>query len=791
MNYTPTPHEYETHGFSVIPLRTDGSKAPAIQWKEFQEKRASKEQITDWFETSGAAIGIVTGSVSDNLLVIDFDHDSNETFSLFCSDIEESFPHVVDRLLIVETPRPGFQVWLRQDGPVGRSEVLAYTEPINGSHDLEDSSGVAVDAPVPLVMIETRGEGGYVVAAGSPVEVHPNKTPYQIIHGSLEQLSPLAAHEIDSVLNLCRSYSRFTPQNVLRQPGSKYTGVPRPGDVFNQQTDLLQFLVSLGWSVDHETPDGTVHLRRPGKSGHGSSATLGHIKDEDGRPLLYVFSSNAAPFLSGQCYDAFSAFTYAKYNGDYTAAAVEARIRFAPELEEAQNLYFQAKSAQHAQGYEDQLPYKPFPIDCFPGVVRDYVNEHALAIGIDSAYIALPMLSVLAASIGGSRAIELKPGYTQPSIIWTVTVGSVSSGKSPGFDAAKQPLSYVQNSLHVVRKNNAANYEQQLAAYEQAKADGEKGIVKPKEPVSSEQVIINDVTMEALAEVAEVNSKLLLAVDEFAGFIKQLNQYRPGRDTENWLSLYDGREINVNRKKDSQHIFVPRTNISITGTTQPSVADETVYNEKFLGNGLAARILSARPPAAIVRWSEKQVQDSTHQAMKGLVERLYLLDGDADHLGPCPKILKCTPEAKQLYVEWMNSSADEAESLDENLRNSLCKIIPVAARLALVLSVTRQILDSPQHKAMSPVGVESMQAGITLAKWFSYEVRRNALVGEVHVLHQHFLWVLKNHPNGIDARLLQMGRRKIATAEESRRVLASLADHGFGELIDQRFIPYS
>ena len=711
MNYTPTPHEYGTQGFSVIPVRTDGSKAPAIQWKEFQEKRATKEQITDWFETSGAAIGIVTGSVSDNLLVIDFDHDAQEIFSLFCSDIEESLPHVVDRLLIVETPRPGIQVWLRQDGPVGRSQVLAYTEPITGSPGMEDSASVPVSPPVPQVMIETRGEGGYVVAAGSPVEVHPNKTPYQIIHGNLAQLSPLTLDEVDAVLKLCRSYSRFTPQNVLRQPGTKYTGVPRPGDVFNQQTDLLQFLLDLGWSIDHKTPDGTVHLRRPGKSGHGSSATLGHLKDGDGRPLLYVFSSNAAPFQSGHCYDAFSAFACAKHNGDYSAAAVEARICFASELEEAQNVYFQSKSAQHVQGDEEQLPYKPFPIDCFPSVVRDYVNEHALAIGIDTAYIALPTLSVLAAAIGGSRAIELKPGYTQPSIIWTVTVGSVSSGKSPGFDAAKQPLSYVQNSLHVVRKNNTANYEQQLAAYEQAKADGEKGVVKPKEPVSSEQVIINDVTMEALAEVAEANSKLLLAVDEFAGFIKQLNQYRPGRDTENWLSLYDGREINVNRKKDSQHIFVPRTNISITGTTQPSVADETIYNEKFLGNGLAARILSARPPVAIVRWSEKQVQDSTDQGMKALVERLYLLEGDTDLLGPCPKILKCTPEAKQLYVEWMNSSADEAEGLDENLRNSLCKVIPVAARLALVISVTRQMIESPQHQAMSPVDEESMQAG--------------------------------------------------------------------------------
>ena len=167
MDYTPTPQEYRTQKFSVIPVRTDGSKAPAIQWKEFQEKRAAKEQITDWFETSGAAIGIVTGSVSDNLLVIDFDHDANETFFCFCNDIEESLPDIADRLIIVETPRPGFQVWLRQDGPVGRNQVLAYTEASPHKNEVEDSAGVSVAHSVPQVMIETRGEGGYVMISPS------------------------------------------------------------------------------------------------------------------------------------------------------------------------------------------------------------------------------------------------------------------------------------------------------------------------------------------------------------------------------------------------------------------------------------------------------------------------------------------------------------------------------------------------------------------------------------------------------------------------------------------------
>lgn len=790
MNYTPTPQQYLTQNFSIIPLRLDGSKAPSIPWRQYQEQQATEVEIDQWFLHSEAGIGVVTGKISGNLLVIDFDHDADKVFPQFWNDISKECPEITEQVLVVQTPRPGIQVWIRQTFPVGRSQVLAYTTP---RASVDDSAVTAIDSDTaqlqPQVMIETRGEGGYIVAPGSPVDVHPNRTPYQIDRGSLDCLSTLTAEQIERVLNLCRSYNRFTPQNVQRQPGEKYTGTPRPGDIFNEHADLRQLMLDHGWTVDHENADGVVFLKRPGKTAPGSSATLGYLRDDGERPLLYVFSSNASPFKSGHGYDAFAAFALLKHHGNYSEAAAASRSLYLSEVEQAQSIY--VKSQHNALGTlcAKDVPYKPFPVNCLPETIGSYVSECADSIGIDKAFVGVPMLPVLAAAIGGSRSLLVKRDWEVPSILWAMIIGDVSSGKSPGFDAAMKPLVQIENALHFRRQSEDHLHEQLVASYEQAKSEGAKNIAKPKQQRSKEQVLINDFTMESLADVASNNCKLLCEIDEGASFIKQFNQYRPGRDIENWLTIYNGGGININRKTDKLRIWIPRTYISVCGTTQPAVATSVIFTQEFLDNGLAARILSARPPSKIVRWSEKEVHPSITEAACKLVLRLYLLKGDGDACAPCPKRLICSEEAQKLYIQWINDTADYAESMEVGLKTSWVKIRPVAARLALILSVTRQLMESPDGQALQPVDAQSMQAGIELARWFGYELERNAARSELKTLYDQLNWIISKHPAGIDTRTFQMGRREIRTADDARRILNSLTERGCGQIVDNRFLP--
>ena len=64
-------NEYSERNFSVIPLGRD--KKPAIRsWKELQERRATTEEIENWFFKTNNNIGIVTGKIS-GLIAVDAD----------------------------------------------------------------------------------------------------------------------------------------------------------------------------------------------------------------------------------------------------------------------------------------------------------------------------------------------------------------------------------------------------------------------------------------------------------------------------------------------------------------------------------------------------------------------------------------------------------------------------------------------------------------------------------------------------------------------------------------------
>src|SRR5262249_43493926 len=62
--------------------------------------------------------------------------------------------------------------------------------------------------------------------------------------------------------------------------------------------------------------------------------------------------------------------------------------------------------------------YQSFPLEALPEPVRAYVDASAAAIGCDHSYVALPMLSTLAAAIGNTRRALLKPGWSEPAIVW-------------------------------------------------------------------------------------------------------------------------------------------------------------------------------------------------------------------------------------------------------------------------------------------------------------------------------------------------------------------------------------
>lgn len=134
--------KYASLGFSIIPLKP-GSKEPLINWKPYQNQRASESEVREWFvQTPMANIGIVTGSVS-GLAVVDLDGPEG---------LQQG------QLLGLSSPLSsitgqGRQLWFKNDV----------------AHVLSNSVRIYPG-------IDIRGEGGYVVA---PPSIHPNGRRYR------------------------------------------------------------------------------------------------------------------------------------------------------------------------------------------------------------------------------------------------------------------------------------------------------------------------------------------------------------------------------------------------------------------------------------------------------------------------------------------------------------------------------------------------------------------------------------------------------------------------------------
>ena len=146
---------YVKQGFSVIPLKPR-SKEPLVAWKQYQERLPSPNELEEWFKGRRANIAIVTGRVSGNLVVLDFD--SKDSFKAFVEKLRSASELLridINNTWIVETGK-GYHVYLR----LPREDLVPSTK-------------------VRLVEgVDLKAEGGYVVA---PPSVHPSGKQYRFI----------------------------------------------------------------------------------------------------------------------------------------------------------------------------------------------------------------------------------------------------------------------------------------------------------------------------------------------------------------------------------------------------------------------------------------------------------------------------------------------------------------------------------------------------------------------------------------------------------------------------------
>jgi putative DNA primase/helicase len=313
-------------GASVVRAAIDGTKRPDGAWKQYQTKRPTEQDIHNWFDSGHPGIGIILGSVSSGLEMLEFEgravaEKRHEEFDEIAeaSGLGELWQRIKDGYCEL-TPSGGYHLIYRVTGGSVLGNTKLARRPSTDA-ELEAAPGARVQ-----VLVETRGEGGFVVTAPSHGPVHASGQPWQLLAGDSKSIAEITADERDALFTIARMLDRMPEAEVPAQTRTEpvadtadFGGV-KPGDDYEQRTDWADILTPRGWRLLGQHGQ-TRYWQRPGKTDPGPSATTGHNSDRD---RLYVFTTSTE-FEAEHPYTKFGAYALLEHGGDHSAAAKDLR----------------------------------------------------------------------------------------------------------------------------------------------------------------------------------------------------------------------------------------------------------------------------------------------------------------------------------------------------------------------------------------------------------------------------------------------------------------------------------
>lgn len=817
MSQTPAlVDQYLDHGLRVVPIRADGTKFPSLsEWTPYRDPAHPYDAARvrgEWFPAGREwGVGLILGDTAGGLFAIDCEY----------LDFAEEVLHIVGHLMpelsgrIPQHRTPGKaldgggrHLFFRHAG--AKTEPLARLTPGEALSRTGDAKKV--------IAVEVHAHGKQVLVPGGCVSQHPSGIAYECLTPDcmVWDAPELSAEQYESLISICRCLSR----QEVAESGQRYNESRAkqkavatdgggsgswPGDAFNARASIAD-LVSGHFALVYER-GGVSYYRRAGKD-RGLSASLGYAKSEDGRPLFYCFSTNAAPFDVGRTYDALGVYALLNYGGDFSAACKELYAsgfgdRLSPAVVPGGGGLSGGPSADPsgASGVLEEEPIDPdanvvevldFPLVVFPRRIMDYCKTVSEAKSAPVDYVGALVLAVASSAIGATRKLCPKPDHQEMANIYLSIVGRPGRGKSPCFFEVSRPL-----LTEAKRLEEAYNAEltQYLEAVEQSGGHGPVGVRKP----SLRQLHVEDFTVESLIPILNENPRgVAVPQDELTRFLASFNQYGTNSaktDIGFYLSAWNGRAYKKNRRTGNERMLTGDVFLTIFGGIQPDKLDDIIGWERGR-DGFADRFLFVFPEQRErpVYDFEKTVDVVSQQVWDDVYRSLLAFDWEVAEDESGNEVSRASEVtlsegAKRAFLEWATPHTGEINSkeLDPMLDEPWQKYETHTFRLALILHCLRCVEgEIPEHR-QGEIDERTMVAATVLAEYFKSHARKVYKTSQFNPKDQAemriYKWMTRQpadkYPDGFKARDLQRVNL-VKKASDARKVFVSLADRGWG-----------
>lgn len=355
-----------------------------------------------------------------------------------------------------------------------------------------------------------------------------------------------------------------------------------------------------------------------------------------------------------------------------------------------------------------------FPLEIFPKPIKSFIEEAAQSLQCPADFIAVSVLVCAGVAIGNSREVEVKEGWREGARLYCGIVAEPGSKKTPAMKKALSAIYKIQEQLEEQYQKEIFVFEEENSFHELEKKKWKKDkrkmyegfknvertgeIIKPK----PKQIFTSDATWEALSKVLEDNENgVLFFKDELIAWVNSMDQYRSkGSDRQNWLSIWSGEPIIINRKEE--RINIPRPFVNVIGGLQPDVLEQLIKSN--INDGFIDRILFSFPDSSPSYWSEISLREETMLNYQKVIYELYRLKGNGKG---SPVIIKFQKEAKKEFVNWYDNLQKEMHSagFSEELKGTWAKMPGYFLRLALIIHLLRYTCKETKEKEVDEVSI--------------------------------------------------------------------------------------
>jgi hypothetical protein len=370
------------------------------------------------------------------------------------------------------------------------------------------------------------------------------------------------------------------------------------------------------------------------------------------------------------------------------------------------------------------------PINAFLEPVQEIINHYSEIKGYPTEYFITAFLAASSTAIG--RSVTLSTGnFTAVGIVWAAIVGKPGITKSEAQTDAFKPLKNIQFEWLKQWQSEKDEIDETRAQNPKNKAPAEYPAIK--------QMLLNDITPEALSQTLAQNPKGCgIVYDELAGFIGRFNRYNASADEQMYLSLFNGDTVLRTRVNSSGNAAIKNSFLTIVGTIQPSVLKQVMINKS--DSGFFDRWLMCYPENVKKQYpnafSLNPIVEATYAGILKSLSNIDYFESGYE--------FNYTPDSYAIVNEFQKKLIDiENETEHDAERSILAKMEIYLHRFALILNAIEFASTAKWNKEVS---VTAASGAVILCNYFIEQAHKIRIISPIEALKDNWKLIYEALP---------------------------------------------